>query len=401
MNRRRVLFVGEGVTLSHVVRPLVLAQVLDPASYEVHIAAAECYRHLAEDKNINFHPLVTATAEEFQERLDASRPLFPPEQIARYVEAELDLLRRLRPDLIVGDFRLSLGISSEILDIPYATIVDAHWSPYAKIPFPVPEVWISRMVGLRVSRLMVPIFAQAIFWRHARSFNAERRRRGLKAAGSLREIYSYGRWVLYVGLPSLIPLLRMPSRHRFLGPISWEPDLPLPDWWGTIAQEQPVIYVTVGSSGAREFPSLLVRSLDGMPVTVVIATSGREFPAPLSKNFYTADFLPASRVLQKARLMICNGGSGACHQAFAAGVPVLGLPSNMDQFYVMESIVRRGGGALMRPKTASATDVRRAVEKLLTQPKYAATARELRSEIQEFDSARRFAQFIKETCPVR
>ena len=36
--KKRVLFVGEAVTLAHVARPMVLARALDPARYEVDFA---------------------------------------------------------------------------------------------------------------------------------------------------------------------------------------------------------------------------------------------------------------------------------------------------------------------------------------------------------------------------
>ena len=39
MPRRRILFLAEGATMTHFVRPLVLAESLDPDSYEVHFYA--------------------------------------------------------------------------------------------------------------------------------------------------------------------------------------------------------------------------------------------------------------------------------------------------------------------------------------------------------------------------
>ncbi|RXL56259.1 hypothetical protein EO238_33760, partial [Citrobacter sp. AAK_AS5] len=44
--RKRILFVGEAVTLAHVVRPAVLARALDPSRYEVVLACDERYLKL-------------------------------------------------------------------------------------------------------------------------------------------------------------------------------------------------------------------------------------------------------------------------------------------------------------------------------------------------------------------
>jgi hypothetical protein len=44
--RRRILFVGEAVTLAHIVRPVVLAQALDPAQYAITLACDDRYLKL-------------------------------------------------------------------------------------------------------------------------------------------------------------------------------------------------------------------------------------------------------------------------------------------------------------------------------------------------------------------
>jgi UDP:flavonoid glycosyltransferase YjiC (YdhE family) len=40
MERKKILFVAEAVTLAHVGRPLALAQMLDRQRYDVHFACA-------------------------------------------------------------------------------------------------------------------------------------------------------------------------------------------------------------------------------------------------------------------------------------------------------------------------------------------------------------------------
>ncbi len=44
--KRRILFIGEAVSLAHVSRPLVLAQALDPRSYDIHFACDQRYESL-------------------------------------------------------------------------------------------------------------------------------------------------------------------------------------------------------------------------------------------------------------------------------------------------------------------------------------------------------------------
>jgi UDP:flavonoid glycosyltransferase YjiC (YdhE family) len=43
MERIKILFFAEAVTLAHVGRPIALAQSLDPARFDVHVACADGY----------------------------------------------------------------------------------------------------------------------------------------------------------------------------------------------------------------------------------------------------------------------------------------------------------------------------------------------------------------------
>ena len=47
----------------------------------------------------------------------------------RYVEEDLRLIDSFRPDVVVGDFRVSLAISARKARIPYVNVTNAYWSP--------------------------------------------------------------------------------------------------------------------------------------------------------------------------------------------------------------------------------------------------------------------------------
>ena len=83
------------------------------------------------------------------------------------------------------------------------------------------------------------------------------------------------------------------------------------------------------------------------------------------------------RAAASAQLVVCNGGSLAVQQALAAGVPVLGLAANMDQFLNMAPIVASGAGRLLRTDRLSVAAVRQACEALLAEPAAKAAAARL------------------------
>jgi UDP:flavonoid glycosyltransferase YjiC (YdhE family) len=65
---------------------------------------------------------------------------------------------------------------------------------------------------------------------------------------------------------------------------------------------------------------------------------------------------------------VCNGGSPTCQQALVHGVPVVGIPNNLDQYLNMHYIERFGAGKLIRSDRASATTIRQATRRAMDDP---------------------------------
>jgi UDP:flavonoid glycosyltransferase YjiC (YdhE family) len=87
-----------------------------------------------------------------------------------------------------------------------------------------------------------------------------------------------------------------------------------------------------------------------------------------------------------------------------AGVPVLGLSSNMDQmdqFMNMEGICRAKAGELLRAGTADAIAVRAAVTSLISEPRYREAASHLSRILARYDGVGRFRSFLGELFPKR
>ena len=133
-----------------------------------------------------------------------------------------------------------------------------------------------------------------------------------------------------------------------LDPVTWSPPLPLPSWWTNIPQGIPLVYVTLGSSGQGALLPGVLRALASLPVTVLAATAGRVDLDAVPGNALVAAFLPGEEAARRSSLVICNGGSPTSQQALAAGVPVLGIASNLDQFLNMGGIEAAGAGQLLR-----------------------------------------------------
>jgi UDP:flavonoid glycosyltransferase YjiC (YdhE family) len=113
-----------------------------------------------------------------------------------------------------------------------------------------------------------------------------------------------------------------------------------------------------------------------------------------AENVFTANYLPGEAAAARAQLVICNGGSPTSQQALAAGVPVLGIASNLDQFLNMQAIEARGSGLCLRADRALPAAIRRAATTLLENPAFRDSARELAGIFARYDSGQRFSELV-------
>ncbi|MDD5328894.1 MAG: glycosyltransferase, partial [Sulfuricella sp.] len=94
----------------------------------------------------------------------------------------------------------------------------------------------------------------------------------------------------------------------------------------------------------------------------------------------------------RAQLVICNGGSPTSQQALAAGVPVLGIAGNLDQFLNMQAVEARGAGLCLRADRATPIAIRHATTRLLGNPAFRDSAGKLAGIFAGYDAGRRFSE---------
>lgn len=398
MRVRRVLFFAEAVTLAHVARPIVLARALAPAGYEVAVACDMRYRRFLENESWQNLPLRSISSARFLRSLASGSPLYDLQTLRDYVADDLELIQLVKPDLIVGDFRLSLSVSARLAGVPYVAISNAYWSPYAvRKAFPLPVLPITSVLPIPLAQALFQLARPLAFRLHCRPLNRLRREHGLPALGDdLRRIYTDADFTLYADAPSMFPTEGLPPRHQFLGPIIWSPPVPVPSWWNELPGDRPVVYVTLGSSGSATQTQAIIQALAELPVTVIASMAGAIAPSRRPSNVFVADYLPGAEAAARSQLVICNGGSPTCHQAFAAGIPVVGIARNMDQFLNMQAVVTAYAGVILRADRLRAAQLRMAVQRLLPPSGARAAAAALAATHAAHVAPAKFATFARE-----
>jgi UDP:flavonoid glycosyltransferase YjiC (YdhE family) len=393
--RRRVLFVAEAVTLAHVGRMIALAQSLDPVSHVVCVASDPRYAAVVGVQPFPVRAISTISSERFFGALARGSPIYDAQTLASYVEGDLELLHDFRPDIVVGDFRLSLDVSARLAGVQYVNVTNAYWSPYAHLHYPVPDIPLSRYLGPTIGQAIFDVVRPAAFALHARPMNAVRRRFGLPVAKlDLRDAYTRADQTLYADLPELVPCAGLPPSHSFIGPVPWEPKVAPPDWWDRAPQEVPTIYVTLGSSGPRGLLPVVLDALKDLKVAVIAATAGRGGVETPPANALIADYLPGRAASARSGLVICNGGSPTSYQALSAGKPVIGVASNLDQYLNMAQIEAFGAGTLLRAGRLTRETVRDAVTRILSDEHFSVQAGSLAQAIGRYPACELFARAL-------
>lgn len=225
-------------------------------------------------------------------------------------------------------------------------------------------------------------------------------------------------WVLDVGktlpayLQPTIPGLEyqrsdLPENVRFIGLLPVDPpaDVSRPAWWSEIDGVKPIVHVTQGTI-ANEKPDLFEPAIAGLAdenVLVVIATGGRS-PEQLGlrevpKNVRIGSLLPYAELLPKTRVMVTNGGYGSVQLALAAGVPLVVAGGSEDKPEVAARVAHTGAGIDLRTGKPTPAQVRDAVRRLFTEPRWRERAAALKAEFSRYDAVELAVDAIEAQLP--
>ena len=373
----KILFFAEGATLAHVARPYVVAQSLSPEAFEVVFARPSSFAWLTAGSGFRTIDLPCQDGKVFARRLEHGRPLYDYATLAAYVEQDLALIETERPDVVIGDFRLSLSVSARLRNVPYVTICDAYWSPEYPSRPPLPVLSFTRFTPIPLASLLFRHIAPLAMRLHTLPLERLRAHHGLPSLGhDLRRCYTDADLRLFANFPELFPEVAESETATFIGPISWSPAANASLELATAGR--PLVYVTMGSSGDIGVLGSVIEAVGSFDCDIVVSTAGRSVPGKVrTSSTRLFDYLPGEQVCERASLVVCNGGSPTTNQALAQGVPVLGIASNMDQFLNMRAVEEFGAGILVRGDRARPERIRTAAQALLTHPAFAARARAL------------------------
>lgn len=392
---RRILFVSEDITLAQIVRLKALADSLEGEPYEVHFASGNFDEELLGRAAYRHWPIKVIDKTSADSAVAECRRIYETATLEAYVKDDLRVMREVQPDLIIGDFRLSLPISAKVAGIPFAALINAYWSTEVDCEeFPVPDHPLEPRVGHDAMRTVFRWIRPWVFRQFADPVNLLRRRYGLKPVGSLQALLTYGDYVLFPDTPQLVPLRRQAPNQFYLGVIQWSPAVDVP------ASLEPVlagdyIYATLGSSGSANKIDTLLEGLAQLPLPVILSSAGR-FQRKVPDNVYLEQWLPGETLAKHARLVVSNGGSTTSYQALAQGKPVLGIASNLDQYLCMQSLEKLGVARHLRGASFTSDEVAKTTSMMAYDRGFESRAQAIGKAMAAYDYRERFRSFLRQ-----
>lgn len=190
----------------------------------------------------------------------------------------------------------------------------------------------------------------------------------------------------------------VPRGWRFIGPTSPagdEPSQPAPD--------RPQLYASLGTVVGAQLPwwRTAVAALTpppGDPGWPALLATGPQISAaqlgPLPPHIRLTPWADQPRELAASRVFLTHGGMSGVGEALRLGVPMVVSPQVMDGFWVASRLHRLGAGLNVGPRPDART-LRRAVERVWSDPRFAERAAELGRGLRAAGGARRAADEVE------
>jgi MGT family glycosyltransferase len=168
---------------------------------------------------------------------------------------------------------------------------------------------------------------------------------------------------------------------RYVGPQLDDPAWAAPWRSPWPAEDARPLVLVAFSTSFQDHVGVLQRIIDaaaGLPVRLLVTLGETISPEELSPaaNCRLVRSAPHNIVMAEAALVVTHGGHGTVTRALACQKPLIIIPHGRDQNDNAIRVTERGAGVTLEA-TAPAAMFRSAIEKLLSNPGYAAAARKL------------------------
>jgi UDP:flavonoid glycosyltransferase YjiC (YdhE family) len=362
-----ILIAVVGQSIAHTLRPLPIAIRLRELGQHVVFGGRGPYMKFLVEQKFPVIPLPMLDYARTIKMMDSEFfHLYGVSEYRSTVTSQLRYLEALQPDLVLQDGPdPALPVAAFEAGIQHINLANAtvHGlaGPQRIVPF---RPWLRKIIGRSEKWTL-----------KTNNFLAQQRNVRIEFPVF---VYSRQRGFTVEQLPdnTLIPdlpeLFNAPTDlpgKIFIGPLMYEPEVPLPPWWNTLDEMKPTIYVGVGSSGGSTGMRTIIQALTGTEYQVILSTADTFDSNDLPANFFASRMVPRDAVLRRAVAMVYHGGSATTYQAIRHGKPMVAIPAHADHDMNARAVVERGLGLSIFPHELTAEGLRKAVDEVVNSSK--------------------------------
>lgn len=324
--KKTIVFFPAEPGIAHVTRSLAIASELAKRGHRILFALQK--EKWREDAPISVTFIDVKPFLRDRDVVDLQKAI-THERLRPVIAQEVELLKQYKPDLAVVDFRITAFVSCNHCRVPIVFLSSSGGLPYGSyIPNPgIPSV---------LHQLTLPLI-QHMVWNMKKRFLTVLTDIAAEIGSplSVSSMFDQMTYIVPEPVDYLSPVKKDLAAH-YVGPIFWEPfEKHAPSWLQSISRNGKTVYLTFGDTGYDAQKLIqLSRLLLQKEYRVIVSTSTIADPKDFGKhpNLFVDRFLPGNSVCQRSDIVVCHGGYGTMMQAILAGIPVVAVPFNPDQF---------------------------------------------------------------------
>lgn len=175
--------------------------------------------------------------------------------------------------------------------------------------------------------------------------------------------------------------------HILTRPRAWNPPGDLPPVVLDRDPGRPLVYLTLGTTGAFAQPGVLRQMIDGLsgiPADALLSSGPAvsvDALGMLPDNVAVVDWVPQADLMPHVDVAVHHAGSGTLFAALANGVPQVLLPQGADQFANAAWVTRAGAARQILPDEITPARIAEAIRAVLGNEQAQSAARGLQQEI--------------------
>jgi UDP:flavonoid glycosyltransferase YjiC (YdhE family) len=365
--------------LGHNLRLLEIAKELKEKGHKIIFACEFDKGNLIKKEGFEVIPIKEYDYEKFQKDF---LPKFKisEEEILEMVKSETKILKEISPDLVISDFHLSTGISTEITKIPHISILNTYSSKAYTTFLSFPPIFPPRKyLGKKIDffSFLIPLTRKVILKILNEPFNRIRKKYKLTLKKNYLEQLE-GNYTFLCDIPSLFKIKKIPKNYFIIGPLYYLKKKKFPKSI-KLDKNKKTIYLSIGSEKNSKLLKQIISNIN--PKKYQIITSS-PVPKKEGTKIHPLNFFPGISLIEKADIVICHGGNGTLYQALSLKKPVIAIPSNIDHNFNADAIEKNKIGRKVSPEEINKID--KIIEELLNFKEYRENLEKVSNEMKEY-----------------